>query len=291
MTQPMIKATVMPTVDSDVPLVLLGGSAHAFYAGRADLFRAESLSWEGAAERPALETGRRPVVVEFAELLAREAISRHQALVTVCTTGSELRVLSGPHLPEVALAVGQSNMFPLGVFEQALWAIKSVLPFEARLVDVKDLGGGRHLFRLVLGALTIPVLEDVAPAPQLLWADRLFGLYLGKGFYGIEQSEQGPFSWMGPQGRVLVRSSVSRLVKVELWVEPGVARPRKLIFRGTEYAFAGKTKITAYGCIIPGDNPFDLVVLGEVDSPLERGLSADSRAMALKVVRGSVTGL
>ena len=107
----------------------------------------------------------------------------------------------------------------------------------------------------------------------------------------MEHQAEASYCWMGAQGSVLVKSSATQLVKVELWVEPFVPRPRKLTFGGNEYLLSGKTKVTAYRSIILGYNPIDLVFDGKVESPLDRGLSTDSRKFSIKVVGGKVYGL
>lgn len=291
MTNSIVKATTVTAVDNDLSPVLLGDSEQALGECSPDLFGGDSISWAKAAEAVPEAFERRSILVELGDLLSREAVSRHRALVNVCQNGSEVLVVSGPNFMELGGPRGKMTIFPIGPLEASVSAIKSVLPFEAHLVDVGYLGRGQHLFRLVLGRLTSPVLGEVAPVPQRFWADGVFGLYLSSGFHELEYKHESSFSWMGRRGIILVKSSATQIVKVELWVEPFIPRPQKLKFRDTEYLLVGKRKVTAYGSIIPGYNPFELVMDGDVDSPLDRGLSTDSRKIGLKVVGGSVLGL
>ena len=288
MTLPMKKATATTTVNDDQTALLLGESVRLLVGRNSELPVGDHLSWAQAGDRSAGEQAQRSVLVDFAELVSHEAVSRYKALMNVCGEGSELLVLSSSHQLDLGSELGEFPMFPLGALEQSVSAIKMVLPFEATLIGVDAIEEGRVLFRLRLGTVTVPVLDEVIPTPQHLWSAGGLGLYLGTGFYALEQEAEGAFCWMGAQGSILVQSSATQLVKVELWVEPFISRPQKLTFGGNDYLLVGKTKVTAYRSIIPGYNPVDLVVDGEVYSPLDRGISTDARKLSLKVIGGKV---
>ena len=287
----MKNANAKTSVNDHQTALLLGEVAWALSRLTSDFVAGDQLSWEIAADASVGGGAQRCVLVDLAELISHEALSRHQALVNICTQGTELLVLSSPSQLDMEAIRGGAPMPPIGFLEQSISAIKAVLPFEAALMGVENAGEGRVLFRLCVGTLTVPVLDEVAPVYQHLWTAEGLGLYLGRGFYEMEHQAEASHCWMGAQASVLVKSSAAQLVKVELWIEPFVSRPQKLTFGENEYLLSGKTKVTAYRSIIPGYNPIDLVFGAKVDFTPEQRLSTDSRKFSIKVVGGKVSPL
>lgn len=291
MTNPVRKVAIPIPDNAGRRPLRLGDSAPYFGDGNTDRLSGDFISWEDAAAISLEESHAGTVLVAFDELTTHEAHARHRALVNVCAKGTELLVASGPHHEDLSAVPRDSVLYPLETRQTPVSSIKAVLPFDARLVGVDHVGDGWCLFRFVLGELIKPELGDLDHVAQLLWTDGVFELYLGKGFYGLEDKDEERFSWMGAHGRILVKSNEARLIKLELWVQPFVQRPMRLNFRGNEYRFVAKTKITSFAPVIPGCNPFDLILDGEVESPLDRGLSSDSRKLGLKVIGGRVYGM
>ena len=291
MTLPIKKTTAAATGSDAQGTLWLGDSVQSLGRVPSDLCAGDFLSWERAAEVLAGVRAQRAVLVDLAELLSREAFSRHKALLNLCGPGTDLLVVSSADQLHLQAHRGEVLMFPLGFLEQSVSAIKTVLPFEASLAGVEGVKDGRLLLRLRMGALTSPVLDEVIPIPQHFCTEGGLSLYFEKGFYGLEHEAEGTFCWMASSGRILIKGSEAQLIKVELWVEPFVSRPRKLTFGGNEYLLVGKTKITAYRSIISGYNPIEILVDGEAESPLERGLSTDSRKFSMKVVGGKLCAL
>lgn len=291
MALPITKAGATITGARPSNPVLLGETVRSVAEGAAELSGGNYLTWEMAADASTGVNSTGAVVVDFQELVSREPLSRHRALRNICHKGMELHVSYRLDQRDFGGAGQETKIFPPDLLTRTIEAIKVVLSFDSSCVDITWLDGGWCLLRLAIGDVAVPVLEEVPAVLQHFWTGGRLSLYLGNGFYGLEQTDEKSFSWMGAHGSVFVRSSEEQLVKVELWVEPFISRPQTLTFGGNAYQFVGKTKVTAYGCVIPGHNPFNLFVDGVVESPLERGLSTDSRKIALKILGGCVSAL
>lgn len=231
------------------------------------------------------------VVVHYEELLRWEARSRHNALTTSCGAGTELIVVSGSGVCAHAPATDSVYVYPPATLRGAVSNIQAVLPFEARLEGWETSASGKMIFRFRLGQQTVTTLGEVVPVAQHFWSKEGREIYLSSGFYKIEQVSESRYCWMAQRGTILVKTAREELVKVELVVEPFVARPTTVTFASMVYQVADKGRLTFYASIIPGHNPISIEIQGLVDSPAERTNSGDTRKLGLKLLRASVVGL
>lgn len=231
------------------------------------------------------------VVVHYEELLRWEAHPRHNALTALCGAGTELIVVSGSGVSAHAPATDYVYAYPPATLRGAVSNIQAVLPFEARLEGWETSASGKMIFRFRLGQQTITTLGEVVPVAQHFWSKEGRDIYLSSGFYNIEQVSESRYCWMAQKGTILVRTCRDELVKIELWVEPCVARPTTVTFGSIAYQVAGKGRLTFYASIIPGHNPISIEIQGLVDSPAERTNSGDTRKLGLKLLSASVVGL
>ena len=231
------------------------------------------------------------VVVQYEELLRWEARPRHKALTTSCAAGTELIVVSSSGASTHAPSTDHVYAYPPATLRGAVSNIQAILPFDARLESWETSASGKIIFRFRLGQQTVTTLGEVVPLAQHFWSKEGRDIYLSSGFYDIEQVSESRYCWMAQRGTILARTSRDELVKVELWVEPFVARPTTVTFGSIAYQVVGKTKLTCYASIIPGHNPISIEMQGPIDSPAQRTNSIDTRKLGLKLLSASAVGL